>query len=130
MRKTSTETFAENTTTNRTTVKRQAAEVIPADTVKAYKPLELLISGRPFKFESPRQSVEVRIIDGRVHAQGVTKEAKVTVQETIIQENIVNTVDNQRVEERERKTTSWMLYLILGAFMGGILLGFLILRGI
>jgi hypothetical protein len=127
MRKSATENLSESTTASRTTITREAAGVVPADTVKASTPLELLISGMPLNVRSPRQHVEVRIIDGQVHATGIAKEVKAPVKETIVQENVVTTVEAEKTREKQRDGPRWVYFLILGAFVLGMILAFKIL---
>lgn len=127
MRKTSAESFSESTSTNRTTITREAVSVVPADTVKASTPLEMLISGVPLNIRGPRQHVEVRIIDGQVHATGITKEAKAPVIETIVHETVVNTVDEQKTREKQREGPKWVIFLMVGAFVLGMFIAYKIL---
>jgi hypothetical protein len=135
MRKSTTESLSESTSSNRTTITREAAGVVPADTVKASTPLELLISGMPLNVRSPRQHVEVRIIDGQVYATGIAKEVKAPVRETIVQENVVTTVEAEKTREKQRDGPRWVnnllmvlfIVAIIGMFILGMIVAFKIL---
>lgn len=127
MRKSTSENLSESTSTNRTTITREATGVVPSDTVKASTPLELLISGVPLNVRSPRQHVEVRIIDGQVYATGIAKEAKAPIRETIVQESVVTAVESEKTREKQRDGPHWVYFLIVGAFVLGMILAFKIL---